>query len=203
MLIFKKNIYEKGDLLPTPKGDPTPGPRLNAYQFVRNSITEDLEFFRLLEQSSPPVMAGDLVSFFPNAHRYSTPKTIKNLLQILWKGLEDPDLWYHMNTYHFCLLYDSFFRQAYNYNHDSLEEKLSAYPELKGKPIPFRKFVQDYFFNTVFLLTPDKYNSLTSRQKKENGYTCPCQFGVIHGLAPTPEEMELKVEHNYPYALLV
>ena len=59
------------------------------------------------------------------------------------------------------------------------------------------------FFNTVFLLKDDKYNSLTREKKIELGYDCPFQFAVINGLTPTKEEMELQSSSNYPYSIYV
>ena len=204
MLIFKQNIYEKRDAFRVSEG-PALGHQewFNAYHFVRNSISDDLEFFDMLQRSPGQILEEDLSSFFPHACRFGKTEIIKSLLNILWKGLEDPEIWYRMNTYHFCLLYDSMFRQAFNYNHDSREEKLKAYPEMKGKPIQFNLVVRDYFFNTVFLLGEDRYNALTGEDKKQLGYTCPCQFGVIYGLAPNPDEMELKAEHSFPYTIYV
>jgi len=204
MLIFKQNIYEKRDASRGPE-EPSPGHQegFNPYRFIWNSIHEDLEFFDLLERSSGQMLAEDLVSFFPHAHRFGQAAILKALLEILKDGLEDREVWYRMNTYHFCLLYDSMFRQAYNYNHDSREEMLKAFPEMKGRPIQFNRVVRDNFFNTVFLLSEEKYNSLTAADKKNLGYTCPCQFGVINGLMPNPEEMQLKVERSFPYTIYV
>ena len=53
-------------------------------------------------------------------------------------------------------------------------------------------FIKNYFFNTVFLLNEEQYNSLTRETKVKLGYDCPFQFAVINGLTPTKEEMELQ-----------
>jgi hypothetical protein len=126
-----------------------------------------------------------------------------NLLTILKEGLEDLSTWDIMNTYHFCFLYDVILRFGFNYNHDNKKGRLAALPELKNKPFKVELFIKNYFFNTVFLLNEDQYNSLTREKKVELGYDCPFQFAVINGLTPTKNEMELQSSSDYPYSIYV
>ncbi len=204
MLIFKHNIYEKQcrfRSLSNP--EPAPPLSLEVPKFINNAFQDDLHFFDLMERTPGGALKEDMVSFFPNANHFGNKHVIKSMLNSLQAGLNEKDTWYRMNTYHLCLVFDSLYRHAYNYNHDSDEEKVRSYPETRGQPIPFDYLLERYFFNTVFLLSQEKYNALTGEDKKQLGYTCPCQFGVIHGLAPTAEEMELKVEPGFPYSIFV
>jgi len=108
-----------------------------------------------------------------------------------------------MNTYHFCFLYDVLVRFSFNYNHDNKEGRLANLPELAGKTFQIELFINEYFFNTVFLLKDEQYNSLTREKKVKLGYDCPFQFAVINGLTPTKEEMELQSSSDYPYSIYV
>ena len=128
---------------------------------------------------------------------------MKTLLENLWEGLLAQDDWHHMNTYHYCFLYDVLIRFAFNYNHDNNEERNNTLPQLKGKPLRIKIFFQEYFKNTVFLLSEDEYNAMTGEEKIEKGYDCPTQFGVINGLTPTREEMDLIPSKDYPYSIYV
>ena len=202
MLIFKSDIYENADLKLQALVPENP-PGLDPYKFIRSSLDEELELFSIVERHPKEYWTEDIRSFFPKSSYFSNYKILKQLIQILRDGLEDPGQWYHMNTYHFCLMYDVLNRNAYNYNHDNQNEKRKTYPELRGQPMKFDSFVKVYFFNTVFLLDQDKYNALSGEQKIQLGYTCPCQFGVINGLQPCPEEMELKKSKDYPYTVTV
>ncbi|CCQ91409.1 hypothetical protein NITGR_660002 [Nitrospina gracilis 3/211] len=204
MLIFKNNIYRKqqGELLAlsTVQDFST---EFDPYHFVKACLDEEVELLNLIEGHPQEFWRDDLAGFYPRSHRFAEMPVLRKLLEILIEGLEDHEHWYHMNTYHFSLLYDGLNRFAYNYNHDSPQEKLKSLPEMQGKPIYFEQFVDDYFFNTVFLLTEDAYNRLSGKEKQDLGYTCPCQFGAINGLMPCQEEMELQIAKDYPYPVYV
>ena len=64
-------------------------------------------------------------------------------------------------------------------------------------------FICKVFYNTVFLLDEDNFDSLSSEEQLKRGFDCPCQFGVVHGLLPTEEEMALKESRDYPYSIYV
>lgn len=202
MLTFKSDIYENANLK-FPAWVPGDPPGLPPYKFIQNSLNEETELFAIVERHPKEYWTEDIRSFFPKAHYFSNYNILKQMVHILQEGLEDASHWYHMNTYHFCLLYDLLNRNAYNYNHDNQDERRKAYPELQGQAMKFDSFVKNYFFNTVFLLEEDNYNGLSAKQKIQLGYTCPCQFGVINGLLPCPEEMQLKESKDYPYTVFV
>ncbi len=177
--------------------------RFNSLHFIEVALKEDEELLDFLERQPKEYWAQDLKRFYPRAHKVGSLPVFRNLQRVLTIGLENQTTWYHMNTYHFCFLYDVLVRFAFNYNQDNQEGRLDALPELKGKPLHLESFVNDYFFNVAFLMDEDKYNSLTREEKLERGYKCPCQFGVINGLAPTREEMELQSSRSYPYSIYV
>lgn len=206
MLIFKNNIYDRKSLglfNLTRSPDPDYDDWLDPLHFIKTVLSEEEEILSFLERQPREFWREDARKFYPHAHKIGALKILIEFLQILEEGLENPSTWYHMNTYHFCFLYDVLIRHTFNYNHDNREERVRLLPELRGKPIYFELLVKNYFFNTVFLMDKDQYNSLTGEEKLRRGYDCPCLFAVINGLAPTREEMELKKAKDYPYPIYV
>ena len=206
MLIFKNNIYDRKELglvglSPTP--DPDYDEWFDTHHFIESALNEEDEILSYVERQPRNFWKEDTKNFYPYAHKIGGLPVIRNLLRILRDGLDSLPTWYHMNTYHFCFIFDVLVRYSFNYNHDTTEERLKALPELHGKSIYFDSFLKDYFFNTVFLMDEEKYNSLSRDEKIKLGYDCPCQFGVINGLKPTREEMELKKSKDYPYSVYV
>jgi hypothetical protein len=201
MLIFKKNIHRKN------RAEESPvllsRPYFNPYEFVKNSLTEELDLLHFLEKQPLEYRKDDLVNFYPNAHKCINWLTLIKMLHILTDGLESKEHWYAMNTYHFCVLYDILNRNAFNYNHDTVDEKLLFLPTLQGESFDFKQFIQDYFYNRVFLLEANRYNELSQSEKQRMGFTCPCQFGVINGLLPNSEELRLSKSEDFPYTLCV
>ena len=167
------------------------------------SLNEERAVIDFLERQPKEYWPQDSKKFYRNSYKMGSYSIFGNLLNILKNGLNDVDAWHKMNTYHFCFLYDVLLRFSFNYNHDNAKGRLDTLPELKGKPLQIELFIKDYFFNTVFLLDEDQYNSLTREEKIELGYDCPFQFAVINGLAPTKNEMELQSSSDYPYSIYV
>ena len=206
MLIFKNNIYDQRELHLT---SPSPTPYLeynklfDPLHFISEALEEESDVLDFLERQPLEYWPEDSKKFYPHAHKIGSRSVFRSLQSILNEGLDNSTNWYKMNTYHFCFLYDVLIRFAFNYNHDSIEERLNSLPEIKGKPLQIESFLKDYFFNTVFLMDEDKYNSLTRKKKIEMGYNCPCQFAVINALAPTKEEIELEASRSYPYSIYV
>jgi len=177
--------------------------RFDPRHFIETALTEEEEIISFIEKQPRQYWQEDTLKFYPRAHKIGNLMILRDFLMILKAGLDDPAHWYKMNTYHFCFLYDVLARNAFNYNHDSLEERLNTLPELKGIPLDFELFVKNYFFNTVFLMSEEEYSALSREDKLNRGFDCPCQFGAIHGLTPTREEMELKTSRDYPYSIFV
>jgi hypothetical protein len=206
MLIFKNNIYdlnETGFAGYTRSPDPDYDSWFNPAHFIETALSEEDEIFSFIEKQPRQYWHEDKQKFYPRSGQSGHLGILEKILEILKKGFQNKNVWYQMNTYHFCFLYDVLVRHAFNYNHDSREERLNTLPELKGKPIQTELFIRNYFYNTVFLLDEDKFDSLSREEKLRRGFDCPCQFGVVHGLIPTEEEMTLKKSRDYPYSIYV
>ncbi|KMP11302.1 hypothetical protein UZ36_05015 [Candidatus Nitromaritima sp. SCGC AAA799-C22] len=206
MLIFKNNIYDRQEMgftVHSATPDIEYDELLNPLHLLEVALEEENELLDFLERQPREYWNEDLKKFYPHARKTGRLPIFRNLLRILKEGLDDRALWYDMNTYHFCFLYDILIRFAFNYNHDNRKERLLSLPELKGKPLHMESFIKDYFFNTVFLMTDEQYNSLTREEKLKKGYDCPCQFAVINALLPTRDEMELQSSRSYPYSIYV
>ena len=175
----------------------------NPLHLLTVALDEEKSVLDFLERQPQKYWPEDSEKFYPQAHKFGNPPVFRTLRSILSDGLNDRTIWYKMNTYHFCYLYDVLIRFAFNYNHDNTKERKNSLPEIKGRPLQIESFLKDYFFNTVFLIDEDKYNSLTREEKLEMGYGCPCQFAVINALVPNKKEMELQASRSYPYSIHV
>ena len=206
MLIFKNSIYNRQE---TSLGRHSPISNIghdelfDPENLLSVSLNEERAVIDFLERQPKEYWPQDSKKFYRNSYKMGSYSIFGNLLNILKNGLNDVGVWHKMNTYHFCFLYDVLLRFAFNYNHDNAKGRLDTLPELKGKPLQIELFIKDFFFNTVFLLNEDQYNSLTREEKIELGYDCPFQFAVINGLAPTKNEMELQSSSDYPYSIYV
>jgi len=206
MLIFKNNIYDRQEMGIT-RHSPTPDIEydelFDPLHFLKVALDEENAVLDFLERQPLQYWSEDSKKFFPIACKIGSRSIFRSLRSILNDGLNERTIWYKMNTYHFCFLYDILVRFAFNYNHDNTKERLNSLPEIKGKPLRIESFLKDYFFNTIFLMNEEKYNSLTREEKLEMGYDCPCQFAVINALTPTKKEMELQTSRSYPYSIYV
>jgi hypothetical protein len=206
MLIFKNCIYKLREIGPKPIppiSDFQQNELFDPYKVLTVALTEEKDVIDFLERQPKEYWPQDSKKFYPYSHKMGNYFIFDNLLNILKEGLDDLNAWDTMNTYHFCFLYDVILRFSFNYNHDNEKGRLAALPELKNKPFKIELFIKNYFFNTVFLLNEDQYNSLTREKKTELGYDCPFQFAVINGLTPTKNEMELQSSSDYPYSIYV
>ena len=175
----------------------------NPLHFLSVALDEENGVFNFLERQPLEYWLEDSKKFYPQTFKIGSRSIFRSLRRILEDGLNERTIWYKMNTYHFCFLYDILVRFSFNYNHDNTKERLIALPEIKGKPLQIESFLKDYFFNTIFLMNEEQYNSLTREEKLEMGYDCPCQFAVINALTPTKKEMELQLSRSYPYSIYV
>jgi len=206
MLIFKNRIYNLQKIAPKPNSqisDFEHNELFDPYKVLTVALTEEIEVIDFLERQPKEYWPEDSKKFYPYSHKMGSYFIFDNLLSILKEGLDDLSAWHIMNTYHFCFLYDVILRFGFNYNHDNEKGRVAALPELKNKPFKVELFIKNYFFNTVFLLNEEQYNSLTRKKKIELGYDCPFQFAVINGLTPTKNEMELQSSSDYPYSIYV
>ena len=206
MLVFKNNIYDRQEMGLT-RHSSTPDIEydelFNPLSLLMVALEEENGVLDFLERQPIEYWPEDSKKFYPYAYKIGSRSIFRSLLLILKNGLHNRATWYKMNTYHFCFLYDVLVRFAFNYNHDNTEGRIDILPEIKGKPLQIESFMKDYFFNTVFLMNKDQYNSLSREEKIEMGYGSPSQFAVINGLAPTKNEMELRSSQSYPYSIYV
>ena len=204
MLILKKNILNLNSKIPFgfPDEKEYP-PAFNPNDLLEAALREEENRVYFFLKKSIRFSEKDSRKFYPNAYKIGDIKLIRNFINILLEGLICRTRWFRMNTYHFCILYDILLRYIFNYNHCEEHERLKIHPKWEKCPISFEKFIEDYYFNSVFLITPEKYNVMTPDEKKIRGFICPCQFSVINGLRPTKEEMQLKESKNFPYTLYV
>ncbi|QPJ63552.1 MAG: hypothetical protein G3M70_17385 [Candidatus Nitronauta litoralis] len=202
MLIFKTNIYEN-ESSPNPFSNSVKSlnEALHLSKFIESSLKDDLSYLENFDHCQEGLPPEELENFYPKAHKFAKSSMVQRLLAILIEGLNDQKTWYRMNTYHFCLLYDCLKRQVYLYNTDDLIKKLRLCPEMKGKNIQFEKLIERLFFNTVFLMDKEQYDFLSHEDKIELGFTCPSEFGVLHGLIPNLEEMKLLPEPGFSYTM--
>ena len=206
MLVFKNNIYEpflsnNANVTLTPDEDFNMG--FDPLHLFQVALKEEKEVISFIERQSSAFYREDLLQFYPYSGKVGSLNYIKQIYQILKKGLENFTLWQHMNSYHFSFFYDVLIRFIFNYNHDIDKERINSLPELKAQPIFLENFLKNYFFDWNFNINEDHFNSLTHKQKRALGYDCPYLFGVINGLAPTREEMALKDSQDYPYSIYV
>jgi hypothetical protein len=204
MLAFKNNIYNTsspGKLIPSP--DSSYNCCFDPRHFIEVALVQEEDVLSFIERQPQEYWTEDFRQFYPHSGRINSLQALKDILKILQSGLKETSCWQHMNTIHFCFLYDTLVRFSFNYNHDNLQEKLSNLPELEGKPIYLGIFISNYFFNKAFLLDPEYFNSLKRKDKVKLGYDEPHLFAVINGLSPTREEIALQESQDYPYTVLV
>ena len=70
---------------------------------------------------------------------------------------------------------------------------------MMGSDIDFNDFLNKYFVNTAFLINSNRFNEMDSVDKLQQGFNDPCLFGVINGLTPTKDEIQLKQLENDPF----
>ena len=206
MLIFRNNIYDQQGINPnrySSGSNVEDSKSPNPYSLLSVALKEEFDVISFLQRQPTEYWPQDSKKFYPRSHKIGNYSTFIDLLSILKDGLENRNTWQAMNTYHFCFLYDVLVRFSFNYNHDNIKGKLETLPELKGKAFRIEVFIKNYFFNTVFLLNEDQYNSLTRSEKIKLGYDCPLQFAAINGLSPTKYEIKLQSSFNYPYSIYV
>ncbi len=200
MLIFNKNIYEAFPNAKPNDVDPyAESYELDAYSFLLNVLSSDRQIFIGLEHMSHQEASEHLKTLFPHACKFGNLAVLNDISKRLLEGLVNRDHWYRMNAYHFCYLYDSLYSLMEEYNYSSLDQRMEMCPEMAGNAIDFNKFLNEYFFNTAFLIHTDRFNNMLPQEKQILGLEDSCLFGVINHLIPTREEIKLNVYSGDPY----
>lgn len=204
MLIFKKDIYRQANWaeltenheIPTYK----PIPQLSPYAFLLSTLVADRQIFIDLTHRDENEAHEHLKTLFPHASGFGNTRTLNTISKKLLEALVNKDQWHGMNAYHFCYLHDALAGMVEDYSYSDKPQRMEMFPELDGYPIDYSEFLDDYFFNTAFLVDPSRFNALLPGEKARLGNSMPCLFGVINQLSPSPEEIQLVIHPGDPYA---
>jgi len=196
LLFFKENIYLPG----TEDIDrEDPEPLFDPYSFIMQALVADREIFHSLKQINSNETLERLATLFPHASRFGGVDILNSISKRLLEAIVQPQVWYKMNAYHYCFLYDNLASVIEEYSYSAIEQRVQSYPEMMGTDINFNKFLNKYFFNTAFLINLERFNEMTAQEKLKLGLDDNCLFGVINRLTPTDEEITLTVLEKDPY----
>ncbi len=162
------------------------------YDLVLKALMTDRDLFAGLSSLHETDANDKLKVFFPHAARFGPFRILNVISRTLIEALVQPGLWYQMNAYHLCYLYDSLYGTIEEYSYEDLPQRQTIFPELNGAPIDFDQFLDKFFFNTAFLIDADRFNNMDAEEKQTRGFVDPCLFGVINRLLPTDEEIVLQ-----------
>lgn len=196
MLYFKKNIYQQE---PETFSHEEPEPLFDPYNFIMQALIGDRNIFYGLKQINPNEKLERLTTLFPHASKFGGVDILNLISKRLLEGIVQPNVWYQMNAYQACYLYDSLFAAAEDYSYSDLDQRMSTYPEMIGTDIDFNDFLNTYFLNTAFLIDSDRFNNMSMDYKEQNGLLDPCLFGVINKLIPTKNETQLITLDTDPF----
>ena len=196
MLYFKNNIYHT---TPETSGQMDIEAVFDPYNFIIQALVGDRNIFHGLKQVDPDEAVKHLKPLFPHASRFGGVDILNTISKRLLEGIVQPNVWYQMNAYQYCYLYDSLAAVVDDYSYSDLDQRISTYPEMMGTDIDFNKFLDNYFFNTAFLIDSDRYNNMNAEDKRQSEFLDPCLFGVINRLVPTKDEIQLTRLDNDPF----
>lgn len=196
MLYFKKNIYH---LNPQTFDQEDSEPVFDPYNFIIQALVGDRDIFHGLKQVDLDEALERLKTLFPHASRFGGVEILNSISKRLLEGIVQPNIWYKMNAYQYCYLYDCLAAVAEEYSYSDLDQRMKIYPEMMGADIDFNEFLNKYFFNTAFLINSDRYNEMDTEDKQQRGFVDPCLFGVINRLIPTKNEINLTPLENVPF----
>jgi len=212
MLVFKKNIYYQPlhhlSSATSPYGEDEMA-RPSAYNLIHEALSEDQRIFQEIETLPDSEAADRLNILFPHAMRFGTVSNLAQISRNLNAGLTDPSQWLKMNCYHLCYLYDSLLEGMEDYSYADTQHRLELMPELCGQEFDFNQFLNEYFFNTVFLMAAERFNKMPAAERRHLGKLDHAYFGallptdnpvdqedptlarVINAQPPSPEELDL------------
>ena len=104
MLYFKKNIYHSTAETIDREGTE---PVFDPYNFIIQALVGDRNIFHGLKQVDPDELVERLQSIFPHASQFGGVVILNTISKRLLEGIVKPDVWYQMNAYQHCYLYDS------------------------------------------------------------------------------------------------
>ena len=223
MLVFKKNIYLDPLRLKKSSGikefrdeeDPSPLP----FNFIYKALSNAQNLFQEIKDTENRELSDQLDILFPHASRLGKTEILSDLSHRLFTGLTHNQIWFTMNCYHQCFLYDCLLDVVEDYSYNDEAARRELFPEMKGQHLDFNRFLLEYFFNTTFLIAPERFNPMSPEERKQLlrspdfGQDFPQlkRFSdpedstlakVINSVPPDPEEMVLKALEQNPYLLL-
>ncbi len=193
MLVFKKNIYFtplKTSNISTKLSEDESDPRINAFELFKHILSADQKLIAELRSFKAIESTNKINIVYPHASRFGNIEIIELISKNLWRGFWDSQTWYPMNSYHFCYLYDSLFSFVEEYSYENSEARKELLPELKGNSINFNQFLNEYFFNTAFLIATERYNKMTLQEKRLLGKVDHALFGAV----PPNEPLSIEID---------
>ena len=220
MLVFKKNIYYQPLHLQNPSSSPygeDETVRPAAYNLIHKALSGDQPIFKEIGALSGNDASTRLSILFPHATRFGTIRDLAQISRNLYAGLLDNSQWLGMNCYHLCYLYDSLLEGMEDYSYGDTQHRMELMPELQGQEFDFNQFLNEYFFNTVFLIAAERFNKMPAQERRKLGKLDHAYFGailpsdshtdredptlgqVINAQTPSPEELVLTPCPGNPY----
>jgi hypothetical protein len=222
MLVFKKNIY-LDPLRPKNSPDnnefrdeeePSPFP----FNFIYQALSNSQNLLQEVKDIEDQEISDRLDILFPHASRLGSKGTLSDLSHRLFTGLTHRQTWFTMNCYHLCFLYDCLLDIVEDYSYNDEAERRKLLPEMEGQALDFNRFLLEYFFNTTFLIAPERFNRMSPEEKKQlqrspdfgqdfpqlkrfSDPEDPTLGKVINCIPPEPEEITLKSLEQNPYTL--
>ncbi len=170
---------------------------------LEKSMSLMIDLLRDLEENSldTGMSSDNLENLLPNACRVFNAETATNVLNKILVCHRDK-LFYKLNDYHNLLLNDTLqnFCDIHNdmvltaANHQDKEET-SMIGETHVERINFDDLIAMFFFDTDFLLDTETVINLGLDKRQILGIHGET-FGISQGLAPHPEELEIKPDDN-------
>jgi hypothetical protein len=140
-------------------------------------------------------------SLLPVAGKVFNSETALKTLRRMLICHKRPGL-YHLNDYHYLLLYDTLLNFCEIHN-DMVKEasgkdekkKVSKVGAFYIEKIDFDYLIDIYFYDTDFLFDADTVMELGLEKRKDLGIDDEI-FSISQGLAPHPEELKIKVHKS-------
>lgn len=222
MLVFKKNIYldplrpknSSGIKEFRDEKDPSPLP----FNFIYKALSNAQNLFQEVRDMKDGKISNRLDILFPHASCLGRTEILSDLSHRLFTGLTHSQTWFTMNCYHLCFLYDCLLDVVEDYSYNDEAERRELFPEMEGRALDFNQFLLEYFFNTTFLIAPERFNQMSPEERKQllrspdfgqnfpqlkrfSDPEDPTLAKVINSVPPEPEEIALKPLEQNPYIL--
>ena len=194
--------------------DPSPLP----FTFIYKALSNAQNLFQEVKGIKDRGLSNRLNILFPHASRFGRTDILSDLSHRLFTGLTHGQTWLAMNCYHLCFLYDCLLDVVEDYSYSDEAERRKLFPEMEGRGLDFNRFLLEYFFNTTFLIAPERFNQMSPDERKRllrspdfgqdfpqlkqfSDPEDPTMAKVINNIPPEPEEMKLKLLEQNPYIL--